>query len=490
MPRTRAPSSAGIERIRPRLGADTRYHLRHETYNLDAEPEISEWLAGGRIDAIAFNDHMSGIVESADRAHKLAPMIERSGLSREDFLAVVERTQRRASEVPASIERLAAAANAAGTPLLSHDDTSPQQRRWFRSLGCRLAEFPTTVETAEEAASQGDDIVLGAPNVVRGGSHTGWIDASKMIERGLCSVLASDYYYPAPLLAAFALAARGVVPLEQAWMLVSRTPARAVRLTDRGDIARGQRADLVIVDPSAPDRPRVVATIVSGRVVHLAQADIIATSGRRRLGCCSRSRVMNEPRYAIYFVPPARSDLYRFGARFLGYDCYSGDDLGHPADIGLAATAWEELTREPRRYGFHATLKAPFRLLPPFTETDLVAELDRFIALPRASVSVEPTIRAIERFIAIVPRGASAAVEQLAADCVTVFDRFRRPLTPQERDRRVARGRGRSPDREPRPLGLPVRVRGLSLSHDADRRDRCEPPWADHRASAGCLRAS
>ena len=105
---------AGIERIRPRLGADTRYHLRHETYNLDAEPEIIEWLAGGRIDAIAFNDHMSGIVESAGRAHKLAPMIERSGLSREDFLAVVERTQRRASEVPASIERLAAAAIAAG----------------------------------------------------------------------------------------------------------------------------------------------------------------------------------------------------------------------------------------------------------------------------------------------------------------------------------------------------------------------------------------
>jgi hypothetical protein len=149
---------------------------------------------------------------------------------------------------------------------------------------------------------------------------------------------------------------------------------------------------------------------------------------------------MDEPRYAIYFVPPARSDLYRFGARFLGYDCYSGDDLGHPPDIGLAATAWEELTREPRRYGFHATLKAPFRLLPPFTEANLVAELDRFIALPRASVSVEPTIRAIERFIAIVPRGTSAAVDQLAADCETVFDRFRRPPTPQERDRRVAAG--------------------------------------------------
>jgi alpha-D-ribose 1-methylphosphonate 5-triphosphate diphosphatase len=105
-----------------------------------------------------------------------------------------------------------------------------------------------------------------------------------MIGRGLCSVLASDYYYPAPLLAAFALAARGVVPLEQAWMLVSRTPAHAVRLADRGDIARGQRADLIIIDPSAPEQPRVVATIVAGRVVHLTQADIIVTSRRRRLG--------------------------------------------------------------------------------------------------------------------------------------------------------------------------------------------------------------
>lgn len=149
---------------------------------------------------------------------------------------------------------------------------------------------------------------------------------------------------------------------------------------------------------------------------------------------------MNEPRYAIYFVPPACSDLYRFGARFLGYDCYGGNDLGHPPDIGLAATTWEELTREPRRYGFHATLKAPFRLLPPFTEADLVAEFDRFSALPRESASIEPVIRAIERFIAIVPHGASAAVDQLAADCVKAFDQFRGPPTPQERDGRVAAG--------------------------------------------------
>jgi alpha-D-ribose 1-methylphosphonate 5-triphosphate diphosphatase len=270
----------GIERLRPRLGADTRYHLRHETYNLDAEAEIMTWLARRRIDAIAFNDHMSHTVDASSRAQRLlAQMAQRSGATHEGFLAVVERTKRRADEVPASIERLAAAANANGVPLLSHDDASPEQRRWFRALGCRLAEFPTTVETAEDAASHGDDIVLGAPNVVRGGSHTGWIDATEMIGRGLCSVLASDYYYPAPLLAAFALASRGTLPFGQAWALVSQTPANAVKLNDRGQIARGQRADLIIVDPSADgQQPRVVAAIVAGRVVHLARADILVAA--------------------------------------------------------------------------------------------------------------------------------------------------------------------------------------------------------------------
>ena len=162
-------------------------------------------------------------------------------------------------------------------PLLSHDDTSPERRGWFRSLGCRLAEFPTTVETAADAASQGDDVVLGAPNVVRGGSHTGWIDATEMIGRGFCSVLASDYYYPAPLLAGFALVERGILSLPQAWTLVSQTPAAAVGFADRGTIAIGGRADLIIVDASG-GQPRVVATIVAGRIVHLAQADIIVTA--------------------------------------------------------------------------------------------------------------------------------------------------------------------------------------------------------------------
>jgi hypothetical protein len=142
---------------------------------------------------------------------------------------------------------------------------------------------------------------------------------------------------------------------------------------------------------------------------------------------------MDEPRYAIYFVPPADCALYRFGAGVLGYDCYTGERLRHPQDIALSASEWAQLTHEPRKYGFHATLKAPFRLLPPFTEMDLTAELERFAAIPRTLPAIEPAIRSLARFIAVVAAAPSMALDRLAADGVMAFDRFRRPLTSHER---------------------------------------------------------
>jgi alpha-D-ribose 1-methylphosphonate 5-triphosphate diphosphatase len=196
-------------------------------------------------------------------------MAERSSIGHSEFEALMDRVHARAAEVPGSIERLAAAARAAGVPLLSHDDRTPDQRRWYRALGCRAVEFPITMETAQDAAAAGDDIILGAPNVVRGGSHLGWTNAAEMVQRGLCSILASDYYYPAPLHAAFRLAATGMAPLERAWSLVSSAPARSMNFGDRGAIAIGNRADLILVDDSNPDRPRVAGTIVAGRPVYL-----------------------------------------------------------------------------------------------------------------------------------------------------------------------------------------------------------------------------
>jgi len=112
---------------------------------------------------------------------------------------------------------------------------------------------------------------------VRGGSHTGWVGATEMVKRGLCSILASDYYYPSQLLAAFRLAADGVMPLAEAWRLVSASPAAAVGLRDRGRIEPGCRADILLVDDRSCERPKVVATVVAGRVVYLTDARRLAS---------------------------------------------------------------------------------------------------------------------------------------------------------------------------------------------------------------------
>ena len=261
-----------IEALRPQLAADTRFHLRHETYNLDAEPEIGQWLADGRIDLFAFNDHMDSTVASLAKPQKRRRMVERTGLSSDAFDGLVASIVSRGHDVPSSIARLAEMARAAGVRMLSHDDESPAMRRAFRDRGVDIAEFPVNEETAREAAAAGDFIVFGAPNVVRGGSHTGWTRASDMIAKGLCSILASDYYYPAPLLAAFRLA-DGVLPLAQAWQLISATPAMAAGLTDRGVLAAGRRADVILVDDAVPLRPRIIGVIAAGRLVHLTDAD-------------------------------------------------------------------------------------------------------------------------------------------------------------------------------------------------------------------------
>ena len=262
-----------IDALRPRLAADTRFHLRHETYNLDAEAEIGALLADGRIDLLAFNDHMDSTIRDLTKPKKRNRMVERTGLADGEFDALVQRVAARADDVPASIARIAGAARQANVRMLSHDDDTPELRREFRAQGVGIAEFPVNVETAEEAASGGDFIVFGAPNVVRGCSHTGWTRASDMIAKGLCSVLASDYYYPAQLLAAFRLVADGIVPLPAAWNLISAGPAHAAGLGDRGALTSGNRADIILVDDSIALRPRIVAVIAAGRLVHLTEAD-------------------------------------------------------------------------------------------------------------------------------------------------------------------------------------------------------------------------
>ncbi len=257
---------SALERLKPVFIADARLHLRFETANVEMVEETAGWIEEGRIDALAFNDHLPHISRYRDNPDKMNVYANRSGLALPDFLALVARVvDAAAAGAGAGIERLAAVARAQGTPQLSHDDDSPAMRQRFHDLGARIAEFPMGDETAAAAKAMGDPIVLGAPNVLRGGSHIGLQSAAASVGRGLCDILASDYYYPALLHAPFILARDGVVGLAEAWRLVSTNPADALGLADRGRLAPGQRADIVVID-EASGAPNVRATVAGGRL--------------------------------------------------------------------------------------------------------------------------------------------------------------------------------------------------------------------------------
>ncbi len=261
-----------LEAIGTCLGCDTRVHLRHELHNVDAEAEIQHWIRQGRIGLLALNDHLAMIEDRLDRAEKLSEYTERSGLNPSEYRALVERMGQRSSEVPAVTERLCQAAVEAGLPIASHDDETPAMRTRYRGMGAHLCEFPCNAETAREAMESGESVILGAPNILRGGSHDDRLNAGQAVREGLCTALASDYYYPAALHAAFQLHCEEVLDFPAAWDLVSGGGARAAGLSDRGQIAPGQRADVLLVDPDSALGPQVVATIAGGQLVNYHDA--------------------------------------------------------------------------------------------------------------------------------------------------------------------------------------------------------------------------
>ncbi len=254
---------------------DMRVHLRWEAFNLDALDQALADIAGGRVHLLAFNDHTPSILKKLKDPVEGAKYSGRAGMKFAEFSALAVQVGARADQVPDGLDRIAAAARAAGIPIASHDDDSIAVRDGFRGRGARICEFPIGEDVGHAARAAGDFVVMGSPNVVRGKSHLGWASAASMAEAGVCSVLSSDYFYPAMLRAAFILAGRGVLDLPSAWALISTNPAAAAHLDDRGSIAPGKRADIVLVDPSAA---RIVATIAAGRIAYLNAA------GAARLG--------------------------------------------------------------------------------------------------------------------------------------------------------------------------------------------------------------
>ena len=140
-------------------------------------------------------------------------------------------------------------------------------------------------------------------------------------------------------------------------------------------------------------------------------------------------------RHAIYFAPAPETALARFGAGWLGRDAASDMPVGQPTVDGLDLRT---ATEEPRRYGFHATLKAPFELADHRTESQLMDALGTYAAGRRPIPAGALRVAALGAFVAFVFRDPAPAVDLLAADVVRAFDPFRRALSPADVRRRLA----------------------------------------------------
>ena len=258
-----------LEAHRPSMVCDMRIHMRWELYNLPALEMALADIEAGRVGLVSFNDHMASILREIAKPAGGAKFSQRTGLPVAEFRQLAETTAAGAPDVPAAMQRLAEAARSQGLPMASHDDDAIAVRKRYRAVGARICEFPIVEEVGEEARGAGDAVVMGCPNVVRGGSHLGWASAGALAERDICTVLCSDYFYPAMLPAAWSLGHRGTLSLAQAWALVSANAAAAAGLADRGVIADGKRADIVLVDPAGPS---IVATFAAGRAGFISGA--------------------------------------------------------------------------------------------------------------------------------------------------------------------------------------------------------------------------
>lgn len=167
--------------------------------------------------------------------------------------------------VPYVHERVRAESRLLPITLASHDDHTPEKVDTLFEVGAQIAEFPVALEAAERARERGMTIVVGAPNVLRGGSQSGNIAAGDLIRHGLADIICADYHAPSMLAAVFRIVDEGLRDIPSAVRMVTLTAAQAVGLTDRGSIQAGMRADLILVQVDSHGFPHVEATFTRGR---------------------------------------------------------------------------------------------------------------------------------------------------------------------------------------------------------------------------------
>ncbi|MFT3973848.1 MAG: alpha-D-ribose 1-methylphosphonate 5-triphosphate diphosphatase [Amaricoccus sp.] len=224
-----------------------RLHLRAETCSETLTEELAAFGPEDEVGILSLMDHTPGQRQFRDLAALRVYTRGRRTVTDAEFDALVaERLEVAARFREAHEAAAVAAARRLGATLASHDDTTPAQVAVSAGHGSRIAEFPTTTEAALACRRMGIAVMMGAPNLLRGGSHSGNAAAMDLAEAGLLDILSSDYA-PASLLLAAVRLGEAQGDLAAGFATVTTAPAMAAGLADRGRIAPGLRADLLRV---------------------------------------------------------------------------------------------------------------------------------------------------------------------------------------------------------------------------------------------------
>src|SRR5262245_46695213 len=270
-----------------------RVHARYELTDLDAAPTVQRCLERGLVQLLSFMDHTPGERQFRTRAEYVAYFTRAYGLAEDGVDAVASRKLGRKREGAAALDStaraLGRAAQGAGIPLASHDDDSEAQVAWAQGVGVSIAEFPVRMEAASAARERGLHVVMGAPNVVRGGSTGQNLAAAAALAQDCLDGLCSDYYPAALLHAVMRLHAEGACSLGEAVAIVTHHPARAVGLDrELGSLEVGRAADVVVIDIVGA-MPVITRTLREGREIYVASypAGSLGLRPRERPGATS-----------------------------------------------------------------------------------------------------------------------------------------------------------------------------------------------------------
>jgi len=258
-----------LKAMRGMLKVDHRVHARFEITLTTALAVVEELIAEGTADLVSLTDHTPGQGQYRDLERFARKTAEQQGISAaeaEHSLRVrIEKTAQAAGDIAKTLNAISGVCAAHGIALASHDDDTVEKVGLMQSLGATISEFPVTMEAALAAKAQGLWTAMGAPNALRGESYSGNLSARAAHAAGLLDILAADYHPSAILPAVLVLAKDDPEGLAGATRLATANPARALGLTDRGEIAVGKRADLVIADDSGVGHVR--ATFRAGHKI-------------------------------------------------------------------------------------------------------------------------------------------------------------------------------------------------------------------------------